>query len=235
MDKVREKIKKLLALGESPNENEAREALLRARALMAQHKLCAEDVEDEPLVISETVEVFCSPEKDAWAVELSAIIAEHYCCGSFRRRRQGDEVEIGFIALDCDFDLCRDIFRYAYDCVKSSCESLSYQERKKGRSEQIIKRDCNSYAMGFCYGLQTAYERQDKEHRDWALVLSTPKPVSDVMNDMKQAKEPFLKQEPKAKDLQFLSKGFLDGLRFDPGRRLPEGAVLAAIPGFHEA
>ena len=38
MADIREKIAKLLALATSPNEQEAREALLKARELMAKHK-----------------------------------------------------------------------------------------------------------------------------------------------------------------------------------------------------
>ena len=34
---IKERIAKLLALAESPNENEAKAALLKARALMVQH------------------------------------------------------------------------------------------------------------------------------------------------------------------------------------------------------
>ena len=41
---IKDKIAKLLALAESPNENEARAALLKARELMAEHKLRPEDV-----------------------------------------------------------------------------------------------------------------------------------------------------------------------------------------------
>ena len=40
---IKERIAKLLALAESPNENEAKAALLKARALMVQHKLRPED------------------------------------------------------------------------------------------------------------------------------------------------------------------------------------------------
>ena len=36
---IKGKIAKLLALAESPNENEAKAALLKARELMAEHKL----------------------------------------------------------------------------------------------------------------------------------------------------------------------------------------------------
>lgn len=40
---IKERIAKLLALAESPNENEAKADLLKARALMVQHKLRPEE------------------------------------------------------------------------------------------------------------------------------------------------------------------------------------------------
>ena len=43
MNGYREKIRKLLALAKSPNENEAKAALLRAQELMAKHKLTEAD------------------------------------------------------------------------------------------------------------------------------------------------------------------------------------------------
>lgn len=42
----RGKIKKLLALAESPNEYEAKAALLKAKELMAEHKLSEIDVKE---------------------------------------------------------------------------------------------------------------------------------------------------------------------------------------------
>lgn len=43
---IKDKIAKLLALAESPNENEAKAALLKARELMAEHKLRPEEMKD---------------------------------------------------------------------------------------------------------------------------------------------------------------------------------------------
>ena len=42
----KEKIKKLLALAESPNEHEAKAALLKARQLMAEHKIAEAELKD---------------------------------------------------------------------------------------------------------------------------------------------------------------------------------------------
>lgn len=41
---IKDKIAKLLALADSPNEHEAKAALLKARELMAEHKLRPEEI-----------------------------------------------------------------------------------------------------------------------------------------------------------------------------------------------
>lgn len=85
---IKDKIAKLLALAESPNENEAKAALLKARELMAEHKLRPEEVvkADKVKVIREVLDVTCTAMTNPWAVSLSAIIAEHYCCRAYRNR-----------------------------------------------------------------------------------------------------------------------------------------------------
>lgn len=62
MSKITEKIAKLLALAESPYEEEAKAALLQARRLMAEHKLMPEDIEpqENKKVIQECVGVTCT-------------------------------------------------------------------------------------------------------------------------------------------------------------------------------
>ena len=42
---IRDKIKKLLALATSPNENEAKSALLKAKKLMMDHKISEAEVQ----------------------------------------------------------------------------------------------------------------------------------------------------------------------------------------------
>lgn len=88
---IKDKIAKLLALAESPNENEAKAALLKARELMAEHKLRPEEVvkADKVKVIREVLDVTCTAMTNPWAVSLSAIIAEHYCCRAYRNRGAG--------------------------------------------------------------------------------------------------------------------------------------------------
>lgn len=74
----REKIKKLLALSESSNEHEAKSALLKAKKLMAEHKIAEVDLEDigKKKVVRITTEFDCSKRREAWMISLGAIIAE---------------------------------------------------------------------------------------------------------------------------------------------------------------
>ena len=59
---IRDKIAKLLALADSPSEAEARAALLKARELMAKHKLRPEEIKkaENVKVIKETIGVSCT-------------------------------------------------------------------------------------------------------------------------------------------------------------------------------
>lgn len=68
MSKITEKIAKLLALAESPYEEEAKAALLQARRLMAEHKLMPEDIEpqENKNVIQECVGVTCTKLSSPW-------------------------------------------------------------------------------------------------------------------------------------------------------------------------
>lgn len=120
---INEKIAHLLALASNnPSEAEAKAALLKARELMAKHKLRPEDCKqsENVRVIRELVGVECTAMTNPWAVSLSAVIAEHYCCCSYRNRYTGRKVNtIGFVGLEDDFEICKRVFLYAYDCVMS--------------------------------------------------------------------------------------------------------------------
>ena len=93
MSKITEKIAKLLALAESPYEEEAKAALLQARRLMAEHKLMPEDIEpqENKKVIQECVGITCTKLSSPWTVYLSTLIAAHYCCRPYRSSVHGSK------------------------------------------------------------------------------------------------------------------------------------------------
>lgn len=221
---IKDRIAKLLALAESPNENEARAALLKARELMAENKLRPEDCQKahSRKVRRENVDVACSKTKYQWAVDLSAIIAKHYCCRAFRTHWGGKRMyQIGFVGLEDDFEICKRIFLYAFDCIKV-------------RSDEIFKKNADmyvstyrrslaeSYGWGFCLGLKRAFERQTEEKRqEWGLVMVVPQEVNDAMSDMGEGGI-FKAGDIRGDGRRYMAQGYRDGEKFDPGTRLED-------------
>lgn len=120
---IRDKIAKLLALADSPSEAEARAALLKARELMAKHKLRPEEIKkaENVKVIKETIGVSCTGMTDPWMPNLTAVIAGHYCCCSFRQTIKGKKTKhIGLVGLEDDFAICKSVVLYAIDCIQAT-------------------------------------------------------------------------------------------------------------------
>ena len=108
MADIKDRIAKLLALdGNNPSDGEAKAALLRARELMAKHKLRPEECQkaETAKVVESLVGVSVTGRKYAWAVALSGIIGKHYCCVAYRRHQKGTQTQrIGFVGLEDDFE-----------------------------------------------------------------------------------------------------------------------------------
>lgn len=218
---IQEKIAKLLALADSPNEHEAQVALLKARALMAEHKLRPEDVaaKTNAKVIRRTVGITCTKMTNPWAATLSAIVAEHYCCKAFRTHHYGEKkVIIGFTGLEDDFKVCEKIFGYAYDCVAAGCKRIrsEYQGRRPGA---YVREACNAYGLGFCKGLNSAFAEQARQHQEYGLVLVVPKAVTDAMGDMGKPAA-YGSSNTGGRNRDFLIRGYQDGKSFDPSTKL---------------
>lgn len=214
----REKIRKLLALAESPNEHEARAALLKARELMAQHKLTEAEIADRPPknVVKVLTDVTCSKRRDPWAVTLAATIGENYCCQSFRSHVKGKQTyTIGFIGFEDDVEICQMVFNYAMDCVRSHNNMI--RRRYADQMTQL----CDSYGYGFTIGVSEAFRKQQEQNEaGWGLVLVTPPEVVEASKDLKK-----VKYVPRALNRivgDQYSQGFHDGITFDPKRRLAE-------------
>lgn len=91
MANIKDKIAKLLALAESPNEAEAKAALLKARELMAKNKLTPEECQKQKnqKVVKDFTDIQCTAMTNPWAASLSAVIADNYCCRAINRKRKG--------------------------------------------------------------------------------------------------------------------------------------------------
>lgn len=225
---IQEKIAKLLALAESPNEHEAKAALLKARTLMAEHKLRPEQLRpaEQSRLIKRTIGITCTKMTNAWATRLSAIVAEYYCCKAFRSQRAGGKkVSIGFIGLEEDFEVCVRIFRYAFAYVAARCKAIK-AENKEMYSASALRAMADEYGNGFCAGLKDAFMEQQQAHQSWALALSVPQPVLELWKGMGKSSR---FGNAVRDDSRFATEGYQDGKRFDPSVKLGQGEQEAAL------
>lgn len=221
MSTIKDKIAKLLALSASPNEKEAQAALLKARELMAKHKLRPEECQTDAnaKVIVRTVGVECTKMTDTWALALGGVIARQYCCRVYRSHVHGaKKVMVGFAGLEDDFEVCRRIYLYAYDCVKSRCRDIRRGHKDIcGATE--LREMCNAYGWGFCSGLSAAFQEQEKQHQEWGLVLVVPAAVNEKMDKMGKPTK-FATAKLDGWRAKYVNAGYEEGKNFDPARRL---------------
>lgn len=216
----KDKIRKLLALAESPEEAEAKAALLKARELMAEHKLCEADLEEPKNQRVKKVQTSysCSKRREPWLVGLSAVIGANYCCQAFRRRFDGQQTQyIGFVGLENDVEVCVEIFKYAADYIRTTIKRIKKENR--GMSSVYITKLCNSYGYGFAKGVRSAFEAQQEEYRDgWGLVLVMPKEVTEACEGLKKREFRAATQNeilPKS-----YAQGYEEGKAFAPSKAL---------------
>ncbi len=218
----KEKIKKLLALAQSPNEHEARAALLKARELMAEHKLSEAEIKD---VEKQKVKDFiidgltCSKRLDPWIIPLSAAIAENYCCSSYRNHKYGKQMQyIGIIGLEDDAEICEAVIRYAVDCVRAHNKET---RKEYGSYSYYVRNICDSYGYGFAVGVDDMYKQQQKDNEDgWGLVMIMPQEVKEASGRL--GHQPFQARTEDTINGSAYTRGFYDGKKFDPTRRIQE-------------
>ncbi len=221
MSAIKEKIAKLLALSGSPNEKEAQEALLKARELMAKHKLQPEECQGQSgaNVVRKTVGVECTKMTDTWALPLANVIARQYCCRVYRNHVHGaKKVTVGFAGLEDDFEVCRRIYLYAYDCVKSRCREIRHGHRDICSAKEL-REMCNAYGWGFCQGLSAAFQEQEKKPQEWGLVMVVPTAVNQEMDKLGKPTQ-YATAKLDGWRTKYANAGYHEGKKFVPDRGL---------------
>lgn len=221
MKDYKEKIKKLLALAESNNEHEAKAALLKAKELMAAHKISEIDlVEIKNKEVRRVMTGITYTNRGSrWVGTLACTIAENYCCGCAVSGSQ--TLEVMFIGLDGDVDVCTNIFKYAVDSANSCSQYyLDHIYKYRCNSRKVENTVKNSYATGFVNGIRDAFkEQKDGKEAGWGLVMQMPSEVEDVMKSDFITKKRRLKG--KEMDYGVYGEGFKDGKKFNPNTKLP--------------
>lgn len=177
MENIKDKIKKLLSLAESPNENEAKAAMLKAKELMAKNKLTDTDLKKE----SELVHLLCDSVQwttdsgKVWMTDVCKLIADNYLCSaSWRSKKGGRTYTLMITGFRDDAELCKEVVKYAIGFMDGQ---IKIQQRR--RRDMNPKAVASSYAQGFILGLELAFEEQKDEHPEWGLVVVKPQEVTD--------------------------------------------------------
>lgn len=212
------------AVAESPNEHEAKAALLKAKELMAEHKLSEMDVKD--VGKKEVKEILlegmqASTRYNPWIIPLSTVIGENYCCKAFNNKYSGKQLRtIGFVGFEEDVQICEQVFRYAVNCVESKLKEI--KKENSCYSAQYRKKLCDGYGYGFMIGVQEAFEKQKEENEEkgWGLVMVMPQEVVEHVKDFRT--ENFNKNAGSKLDVDAFGIGYTDGKKFDPTKRLEE-------------
>lgn len=226
---IKERIAKLLALAESPNENEAKAALLKARVLMVQHKLQPEECtgkKDEKVVKKIFADIKCTTMTDFWIYRLAGVIASHYCCKRYcLKAPRSKSITIVLMGLESDLEITERIFRYAIDCVKNEQRNIRRARTWQGYSATDIRLACNAYGDGFVAGLDQMYQKQDAEHQEWGLVMVVPQSVQDAYGSMNMATHKTHAKTAGAWADKYRNQGVEHGRSFNPGQRLHNTAI----------
>lgn len=137
---VKEKIKKLLALGGSPNENEAKLAMENANKLLLKHNLTTKDLTNEILVQS-SVKDLGKKRVSAWETNLMNIICKSNFCEVLIQRRE--TVSFLMIGKEINIQASLDMYDYLSNAV------ISWAKKNGGKGASAK----NSYKLGMVNGL----------------------------------------------------------------------------------
>lgn len=231
---IKDKIAKLLALADNPNEHEARAALLKARQLMAEYKLRPEECNrsETVKVVNEEIGLTCTKTKYSWTLDLATVIADSYCCkAAFHKiHYYGKTYSISLIGLEDDFEVCKQIVLYAHDCCKTECDNI-FRTNPDKYTMTYRRQLSEAYGHGFVSGVDHALQEQTRSKtQEWALVMYTPKEVTDYIANMTVSKEVFKEIERDDYDVRMaMLSGYADGTKFDPGHRLSTSAESATM------
>jgi len=214
-EKAIDKIKKLLALSNSPNENEAAAALAKAMEICAQHDLNIGDVEAIPQ--GETIEHkdICAMRQKtpAWECSLSNGLARLFGCrvlmtGYIEFRTKVSKLQ--FIGYTSDVEICT----YVYEYLKRQVSRMTTEHIKtkifRKRTTKEHYRECylHGIVLAVLSKARQVYEKQHSDYQTPGLIVSRGALIDKYLND-RGGKDYNIKHSTKRKDA--MAAGWMDG------------------------
>ena len=170
MDKMLEKVKKLLSLaGNNPSEEEAKAAAKKAQEIIAKYNLDLEDLPEGEKVSYKLLRAE-HPNNNGYRGTLSCILAPNFRCKAIYI----DGI-VHFFGREGDVDTCTSVFNMIYKTMRRNGCRQERLARKEGRSAHGV---ANCYWSGFMAGLKDELGAQSK-----ALAVVVPEDVNKSFHE----------------------------------------------------
>ena len=148
-----EKVQKLLALGQSPNEHEAQRAIEHAQRLLLKYNMTMNDVKIAADDVKETI-IENGKRASTWKSSLLNVIAE-FNYGTFLIYSGGGNFKYSVIAKEVNFIVIKNMYEYLVEAIDRMAKDYS----GKGVREK------NSYRIGIVNGLRIRFVELQNERK----------------------------------------------------------------------
>ena len=185
MEKIIERVKKLLTMAEQGTENERKVAMLQVQKLVLKHHLDLNEIvqESKPKsIVSRRAGVGFNA-KQIWVSDLANVIADNFRCVRYFIGYNKIQT-IKFMGEELDVNIACNVFEFALSDAKRNADKLvNNYYRNYGTSKGIRA----SYYSGYVSGLRQAYYEQVQQNQEFGLVLVKPKEAIDYKASLKAA------------------------------------------------
>lgn len=210
-EKILVKIKNLLDLSTSSNEHEAKAAALKAQELMAKYDIDSQSVVDTTSYVDEISRVICEDDgkhsMKKWKVLLAPIIADNFRCKLYFH---GNSVV--FYGYKRDAKIASEVFKFLFTTGNRLAVRYYNSYKKAGKSTRGVM---NAYLHGFAVGV-----KEDLEKQCTALMIITPKEVTDQFEVMTKGWKTKSSKMTVAPDMNAYNTGKKDGKGISAGRHI---------------
>jgi hypothetical protein len=139
IETIKRKVKKLLSLSKSANENEAISALEKANNIMQKYSL------DEDALKYNSVRIRATKTYVPWRCQIAAAVAQLYCCYFYRDADSGHYVFTGeelesFIAAEMYTYLDKSVKRIANNNIRKNAKLIYRTSFKSGMASRLSNR-----------------------------------------------------------------------------------------------
>lgn len=214
MEKVKETIKKLLALANDANDNESQTALLKAQELMLKNNLDQSDIDsvkevNEPIVVNRVV---LQGKPQLWLYRLASIIARNFKV-KYYYEPYHNGVYIRFLGIESDVDVAEITYNYALASVKHCARGFMRLKhiKRKHKKKYELRRD---YIEGYLHGLDKKFKEQVSNNK-YEVALTLKPVVVEKIEELNLVAGKDTSHQ--VKDEEAYQTGFEDGLSFGSG------------------